>query len=241
MNYISQQAFLDELEKQGGIVADLALNGATKLMKTRGFQKALGWGSSHHRSMLKLRSLVGTKNPAIRASSMLGKSKAAVGILPEVETSTVGSLNPLRILGNQAQNIEHLVGHVKDTNSVIRGTGRYLKDDLFAARHFTTQQNAGRFNSLNIFRWGKKAKNLKGPQYIFERSTAGKVLGPVATSGVGFGGLAALEKTDKHGRQKSVVRRAGAGASEALKWTVGEPVMAAKMFAYDIPKQILGG
>ena len=234
MEKIAQEAFLDELTKLG-FQATL-LRHAAKMVRSDAFRKALTWGSSQHQARLNVSKHLTKPMSGVRSTPMAGKSTAASGILP-AESSTVKAFTPKRVIGNQAMNIKHLVRRSLQAKNIVRGSGKYLKDILKGSQYYFAKPGAGRFSSLGI--GNKKLKDTT--THIFQRSLVGKATAPIFTTGIGFGAMDALSKTDEYGQKKSLVKRLGSSAATTAKWTIGEPIMGAKLLAYDIPKLVLGG
>tara|TARA_Y100000310_G_scaffold117939_1_gene116671 strand:- start:106 stop:522 length:417 start_codon:yes stop_codon:yes gene_type:complete len=120
---------------------------------------------------------------------------------------------------------------------ILGGSFQYGKDVLKGSQYYFAPAGAGRGGPIGRMFSGTKTP-AGGTEHIFQRSTAGKIIAPVATTGIGFGAMAAIPKTDMTGKPRNLLQRAGAGAAETVKWTVGEPIMGAKLLAYDLPKLV---
>lgn len=96
------------------------------------------------------------------------------------------------------------------------------------------------FKNSQYFTKNVKGVNGKNYNIKIKRSIPGRLANPIMGTGVGWGGMEFFNKTDDKGRKLTYGQRGINSAKEALKWTIGGPVMGAKMMAYDMPKMVAG-
>lgn len=110
----------------------------------------------------------------------------------------------------------------------MKGTYNTLKDNV--KEHFTFTKTVDKVGDPNY-----------GKTFQYNRSTVGKVLAPLAMSGVGMGVTDAALDTNEDGSKPSIMKRIRKGATSTLTWGMAPRLMMAKATAYDIPKTLMGG
>jgi hypothetical protein len=159
----------------------------------------------------------------MNAKIPLGKARSAVGMeVNNAQSSTFKALGEVAGWGKAMRE-----------KGILEGTGSTLMENIRKAQTYTKEIKP---DNLKNFPTG----TVPG-KYVFQRSAVGKVVGPLAMSGVGMGVVDAATTTNEDGTKPTVGKRLSQGTKSALKWGRAPQLMWGKALAYDIPKTFIGG
>jgi len=231
---VRRKAFAEEFEKLGGYAlvgrliaglmskSTLAKNLVGKVSRfgskysTRSLNKpmyltAKGGGKTFHFGM-----------DALGKSTLkpwLGKGRAPIGVRQVNKVKF--TKDPVRSIGQSV--LRGAANTVEDLKTIAKkGPWSYMKKDIARAQTFS-----------------KTVTGKGGKQYeIFgKRSLSGKILNPVAETGLGIGGLTlAMNGRDEQGKKRGLLSRVGSAAKDTFVWGPMRAPAAAFYGATELPK-----
>jgi hypothetical protein len=234
-NLIKYAAFYAELEKQAGLRSRIFSSLAKK------FPELIKWGKKFKGAAEVANKSSHAFNPAFN------KSKGAVESGMKAMFNTEGKLTHKPMFGVKHKapvgfreitpDANHgLKWYQKDPVTWIKGVGRRQAEVLNYARENGIWKTVKR--TIDNARHYTKEYNIgdKVYQARFKRSVAGQFGSVAGNTGVAFGGMEYMNKTDEAGRKLTQGTRVKNALKESALWTFAEPAMIAKMTAYDLPK-----